>query len=385
MIPIDAIVDAFIDANILIIVAFCLWSAARLACRPLGLDKAPALQLKLLNGVFVAVAASPLLILAHGQLQSSGLAQVNVNLSDMIVSHYLSGGFDMNASQFERAITFRETLTQNIASAAGWLAFALIAAVCAGLAVGLGRLTYSMICLGRIVARSYAWRSNGQLRLRLSDTTLVPFSTRGLRNYYVVLPSHMLTKPQELRVSLAHEFQHLRQGDIEWEFLLEALKPVFFLNPAFHAWKRQVEALRELSCDSAVLSRGRITARQYCDTLLSICQQSLRRDRLFVVAVPKVTLVTAERGAARLGRPSALERRLTALLDTPRLRHTGLRHPRLLAAAFALPLIAAVMLTALAIQQPGDWSQDRLMLSTVVNLERLDEINRLTEAGRVRN
>ncbi len=62
---------------------------------------------------------------------------------------------------------------------------------------------------------------------------------------------------------LAHEFQHLRQGDIEWEILLEALKPIFFLNPAFHAWKRQVEKLRELSCDSQVLTRGRIGVCDY--------------------------------------------------------------------------------------------------------------------------
>ena len=44
-----------------------------------------------------------------------------------------------------------------------------------------------------------------------------------------------------------------------------------------------------------------------------------------------------------------------------------------------------VALTTLAIQRPGDWSQDRLMLSTVVNLERLDEINRLSTFGRIRN
>ncbi len=50
-----------------------------------------------------------------------------------------------------------------------------------------------------------------------------------------------LARRTNLAVSLAHEFQHLRQGDIEWEILLEAIKPIFFLNPAFHGgsarWK----------------------------------------------------------------------------------------------------------------------------------------------------
>ncbi|CAN0584149.1 unnamed protein product, partial [Ectocarpus sp. 12 AP-2014] len=124
----------------------------------------------------------------------------------------------------------------------------------------------------------------------------------------------------------------------------------------------------------------RIGVRDYCETLLSVCQQTLRRDRAFVIAVPKVTLVTADRSALRDGKASFLEHRITSLLDASRLSH-----PHLVTFSIGLPLIAAILFTALAIQKPGDWSQDRLMLSTVVNLERLDEINRLSTFGRVRN
>ena len=174
--------------------------------------------------------------------------------------------------------------------------------------------------------------------------------------------------------------QHVRQGDLEWEITLEALKPFFFLNPAYHAWKRRVEDLRELSCDGEVLARGRVNARRYCDTLLSVCQTALRRDRAFVIAVPKVTLVTADRSNFRDGQISQLEHRITTLLEGRRIRH-----PKLIYAAVVLPLVAAIVLTALAIQRPADWSQDRLTLSTVVNLERLAEINRLSTFGRLRN
>jgi len=195
-----------------------------------------------------------------------------------------------------------------------------------------------------------------------------------------VIPTHMLTSTDELKVSLAHEFQHIRQGDLEWEILLEALKPLFFLNPAFHAWKRRVEDLRELACDSEVLKRGRVDIRAYCDTLLAVCQKTLRKDRAFVIAVPKVTLVTADRATLRPSKPSFLEQRITSLLDMPRLAHQ-----RLIYAAILLPLTAAIVLTSLSIQRPADWSQDRLMLSTVVNLERLDKINQLSTFGRIRN
>ncbi len=381
MIPGDAIVDAFIDANILLVLAYALWLMARFALDRTGLKNAHITQLKLLNGIFLAIAFSPFLVIALRMLQGSGyVAPLNVNLTDMVVSYYLNGGIDMKASEFERLLSLRDTFTLNLLHAAGWMAQVLIAAFLGGLAIGTVRLIYSMFCLRKIVAGSYAWRSFGRIRVRLSDRTLVPFSTRGLRNYYIVLPSHMLAQKTEMKISLAHEFQHLRQGDIEWEIVLEALKPFFFLNPAFHRWKAQVEDLRELSCDSQVLSRGRVSVRDYCDTLLSVCQKTLRRDRAFVIAVPKVTLVTADRSAHRDGKVSFLERRVTSMLD-----HKRLRYQKLVLAAVAAPLVCTILLAAVAIQRPGDWSYDRLMLSTVVNLERLDEINRLSTFGRIRN
>lgn len=377
----ETLIDAFVNANILICVAFALWFVVRTLLRGLGLAHAYDTQLRLLNAVFLAIVCAPLIAVGYRAVQSAGMTPTfNVNLSDLVVAYYLNGGFEMNSSDFEGLILMRDTFTLNLLSGAGIVAKLVILAFLLGFVVGLTRLVYSVICLWRIVRCSYAWRSIGRIRIRLSDRTLVPFSTRGLRAYYVVVPSHLLGDPQALKVSLAHEFQHIRQGDLEWEILLEALKPVFFLNPVYHAWKRQVESLRELNCDMQVLSRGRIDIRSYCETLLSICQNTLRRDRSFVLAVPKVTLVTADRSSVFGNRPSFLERRILSLLDLKKLRFE-----RLLFASLAVPVLAAIVVTSIAIQRPGDWSHDRLMLSTVVNLDRMDEINRLSAFGRVRN
>ncbi|MEM7632164.1 MAG: M56 family metallopeptidase [Pseudomonadota bacterium] len=377
----EALLDAFVNANILICMAFVLWIAVRaLMCR-VGLRHAYGTQLRLLNTVFVVVVCAPVLALGYGMLKGAGVAgQVNVNLSDLVVSYYLNGGFEMKASEFEGLILARDTFILNVLTGAGIVAQAAIFVFLAGFVVGLVRLAYSFHCLRRIVVQSYRWRSIGRMRLHVSDRTLVPFSTRGWRRYYVVIPSHMLAAPDELRVALAHELQHIRQGDLEWEIVLEALKPLFFLNPAYHAWKRQVEALREFNCDSQVLSKGRIDARAYCDTLLSVCQKTLRRDRSFVISVPKVTLVTADRGSLIRGKRSFLERRILSVLEMRQMAYE-----RLVFAALVVPLVAVVALTTLAIQRPGDWSQDRLMLSTVVNLDRLNEINRLSTFGRIRD
>ena len=381
MIAGEALLDTFINANILICIAFLLWRLVRQVVQRTRFRHADGPQLRVLNTIFQVIVAAPLIALAFTTLQGAGVAKgVSLNLSDRVVAYYLNGGFEMKASEFEGLVHARDTFILNVLTGAGLLAQAAIAAFMVGFALGVLRLAYSMICLFRIVASSYAWRDFGRVRLRLSDRTLVPFSTRGLWHHYVVIPSHMLTEGDELKVALAHEFQHIRQGDLEWEILLEALKPIFFLNPAYHAWKRQVEELREFNCDSAVLSRGRIDVRAYCDTLLSVCQKTLRRDRAFVIAVPKVTLVTADRATFRNEKMSLLEHRIHSLLDR---RH--IRFERLVFMAIAAPLVAALILTTLAIQRPGDWSHDRLMLSTVVNLERLDEINRLSTFGRVRN
>jgi beta-lactamase regulating signal transducer with metallopeptidase domain len=381
MILADTIFNAFLNANILFVVAYMLWRAARFVLDRLGLKHAHETQLKLLNTIFLLIVFSPFLIFGITAIQSIVLGrEVTANLSDIVVSSYLNGGFEMRATELERLLSLRNTITADIMDAGSWFAWIVIATFCTGLIFGTVRLIYSMSCLRKIVSASYAWRNFGRLRIRLSDRTLVPFSTRGLRYYYIVLPSHMLGSAEELKVSLAHEFQHLRQGDIEWEIILEALKPLFFLNPAYHAWKRQVESLRELACDSQVLTRGLVGVKAYCDTLLSVCQKSLRHDRAFVLAIPKVTLVTADRSALYDGKMSFLEQRIITLLDAQKLSH-----PKLVYTAMILPLMAAIILTAIAIQKPSDWSQDRLMLSTVVNLERLEEINRLSTFSRLRN
>ncbi len=377
----EVLLDAFINANILICVAFALWFALRGVMWGVGLKHAYSTQIRLLNTVFLTVLSAPLIVAGFNALQKTGVTPaVKVNLSDIALSYYLKGGIAMKATDFEGLMQLRDTFLLNILAGAGLVSKVLIAAFFVGLIIGLTRLVYSMFCLWRIVSGSYHWREIGRVKLRLSDRTLVPFSTRGLWSYYVVIPSHMLGQSDEMRVTLAHEFQHIRQGDLEWEIVLEALKPLFFLNPAYHAWKRQVEALREFNCDSQVLSKGRINAKVYCDTLLSICQKTLRRDRSFVIAVPKVTLVTADRSSLIKGKRSFLERRILSVLNLKRLPYE-----RLLFAALAVPLFTAMALTSVAIQRPGDWSHDRLMLSTVVNLERLDEINRLSTFGRIRN
>jgi len=114
MIPGSALLDTFINTNILLCVAYALWYLARTALNQVGLKHAYAAKLKLLNGVFLAIVFAPLAVLAIRSLQSTGLATgVNVNLSDIVVSHYLAGGFDMPATEFQNLIMIRCATTMS--------------------------------------------------------------------------------------------------------------------------------------------------------------------------------------------------------------------------------------------------------------------------------
>ncbi|MCF6321439.1 MAG: M56 family metallopeptidase [Rhizobiaceae bacterium] len=374
MITIDAIFDAYINVNILLIVVFGLWCIARMLLRPLGMIHAYTTQLRLLNGVFLAVAISPFLFLLLGPLSKLGAVTplFTVNLSDIVVAQYLQGNFDMKPAMLEEFLGFRSRLASDVLELnSNWGIF-ILGFILAGAALFSARLIISIYALRRIISHSHVWHRFGNLRLLISDTVHVPFSTRTLNRRYVVIPSSMLTNVKDLRIAIGHEFQHMRQYDLEWEIALELLRPIFFWNPAYYLWKRQVEQLRELSCDQRVLARKRYDAKDYCACLLHVCQNSLEKRRLLAIALPKVALI--QMNGALFGRNPAmlLRQRVVSLLEG-----NVEKYPKTIFLALMIPLLAVVTISAIAIQRPDDWSQDRIMLSTIVNLERLAKRNSL--------
>ena len=92
----ETLLNVFIDTNILILLAYGLWVLIRAAMRRTRLEHAYGAQLGLLNAVFLAIVAAPILSAGFAMIQNAGLAtSVNLNLSDMAVAYYLNGGFEM--------------------------------------------------------------------------------------------------------------------------------------------------------------------------------------------------------------------------------------------------------------------------------------------------
>jgi hypothetical protein len=369
MINASTLLDAYVDVNLLLAFVCVLCFVCGRALDMAGLAHAVTARLKLLRAVLLAVILSPVFVALLALVSRAGYVAPNhgVNVADFIVAQYLQGRFEMNASALEGLLGIRSHLAEAAFSPAGRL---VLWALAAGVLISLLRLGWSVLKLHRIIADSYVWRHSGRLELRVSDLVAVPFSTRGLRTRIVVLPSAMLAREGDLRIALGHELQHLRQGDVEWEMVMELIRPFLFWNPAFYIWRRHVEELRELSCDRQVLARRGYDVAAYCECLLRVCHDGIRRHRLLAVEMPIVALVRPENRLFGGRSAMLLKRRMMSVIEG-----RSERHPQLIFAALAAPALAVTLLASVAIQKPGDWSQDRIMLSTIVNLERLAAVN----------
>lgn len=358
----DALLNAFLEANLLLMVGYLLWRGVRFLMERFGYQAAYASHLRAATLVLAGVAVCPLLVGVVSILRDVGMIGVLPTLSDIAVARFLAGDIAMSAEQFEALMAFREVKLRDFVSLSGPLSWGVLCLFVGGALYSLMRLLQSYRALSALMSESHLWRRFGQLDLLVSDRISVPFSTRGLTRCYIVIPSVLVERSADLQMVMRHELQHFRQGDVAWEIGMELIRPVFFWNPAFRLWKREVETLRELACDQRLVERGRVDLASYCACLLRVCRENAAARQQ---ALPVVPFLDAGRGAF-------LRRRLEAVVDGKGLAARGF-----LPGLVALPVIGVVGFLALAIQPGADWSQDRLMLSTIVNLERLDARNTL--------
>ena len=354
------VLDFIVDANVVFFVAFGLWALTQYALSKSRWRNDYALQLRLLRIVFLCVVISPALSYLSMKIGHAFGGTASLTASDLVVAAYLRGDISMPAVQFEAILNTRSRLFDSVlAGDMPWLT-ALIAAIAVGALVLVVQALWTMVHINRLVSKGYVWRSTRTTDVRLSDTITIPFAVRGPFRRHVVLPSNLILRPKEMRVVLAHEFEHLRQGDVEWELIFELLKPFLYWNPVFLLWKRSFARLREFSCDRAVLQTRKISPREYADCLLRFCGQKMEGPRVERMNVGLVR--TNSRSARR-----ALEQRVLALQRVP--EHHASRFVLWWATGV---LVLGIFLAAASVRDPGDWSHDRLMLSTVVNLERME-------------
>ncbi|XDA99005.1 M56 family metallopeptidase [Sulfitobacter sp. LCG007] len=324
------------------------------------------LQLKLLKTMLCITLLSPLLAYVGAMLSARFAPDTPLTLGDLAVAAFLRGDVALSATQFEQVLGLRDRFMDGLTGTQAPLWVTVLLSVLAIVALALsGRALLSLWHLRRSIRGSYLWRRTAGCEIRVSDTADIPFASRGVIRRYVVLPSRLMTDPAGLRIVLAHELQHLRRGDVEWEFAFGFLRPLLFWNPAFALWKHNFDHLRELGCDQAVMASGRISPRAYANCLLDFCARGANGPTTRIMTVALV------RPGARRSR-RMLERRILAICNLPSRTRSGGLLP--FAAVFFLSV--GGVLAAASVRPPADWSHDRLMLSAIANLERLEAINR---------
>ncbi|WP_299950219.1 M56 family metallopeptidase [uncultured Ruegeria sp.] len=362
MTAVKPVLDAFLEFNIVLGLSALIWLAARAALGRTSMRHGFVAQLRSLKTLCICVVLSPVLALGVSTIAGQVWPGRAVALSDIAVAAYLRGDIAMPAAQFEALLNSRERWIDHVLS--GNNAFVTYASIALALisAMLAVRVMRDAWAIRKAVKSSFLWRRSLNVDIRLSDRVTVPFAVRGLRRRHVVLPSHLLNAPAELRFVLVHEFQHIRARDVEWELGFELLRPVLFWNPAYLVLKHQFDRLRELACDQSVVSRKGINVKDYTTCLLDYCARSVALSNPRVLHVALVNGTKAKH---------VLRQRVVALTEAP------ITKAHLPAAFLGMTLTLATVLAigSASIRQTQDWSHDRLMLSTVVNLERLEARN----------
>lgn len=372
MIQAETILTSYIDINLLMAGSALIWFIGRQIIKHSDIARAFASQLHLVKTLLLVTFLFPIFLTLYSYYFASA-SPVPVTLSELVLAQYLQGNIEINPSFLESVLTFR----QNVMTQLSDPNHAFITMVMyGGLATAffmVARALLTMHKLSRILSESHEWRTSGRLKLMLADRIRIPFSTRTWRYHYVVLPSAMLGNQIDMKVSVAHELQHLRQRDVDWEFIFAILTPVFFWNPAFHYFKREIEELRELSCDQNVLNRGFLSAREYCECLIRVCDGRFKRNNLFRLRVPEVALIQTRSGLFTKRPKKLLKNRLLSAVTGG---DGGVSRARIVLIAVMMVGLAGAL--SFTVQKPAEWSHDRLMLSTIINLERLEKRNQFS-------
>jgi beta-lactamase regulating signal transducer with metallopeptidase domain len=209
------------------------------------------------------------------------------------------------------------------------------------LLVGLGRLTWlasrseqlrhgPWIDLAEDIARRYGLRRPVVLLQSNHPTMLV---TWGWLRPKVILPAGARDwTPERARVVLCHELAHIRRGDWAAQMTAELLRSLYWFNPLVWIASRRLRRESEQACDDEVLNLG-VDGPEYAGHLLDLARAARRHRRRLLPDVPAPAML----------RPSSLERRISAMLDTRLNRHAATRRAR---AATVAGLLGLTMLIA---------------------------------------
>lgn len=361
----DSLVNFILDANIAILIAAVAVMVSERALHFLGYARSYKIRLRLVMVSVYILALVPLFLFF-----AAGAAGPQIpSFSDMLVSQYLKGNIAMAATDFDSLLSLRQRAVQMVSDGSNLWLLGVALLLLAATVSRAGYVVFSCLRVRKIVRNGVAVKRIGRVRVIVSDEIHVPFSTRSLFSYYVVLPQSMLMDAGLQKISLGHELQHIRQKDINCEIAATLVSPLFVLNPAFWYLVRKVRSLREFTCDFAYLRKSRCTPRNYAKGLVRVAETAFVKQSGRAVYAFSVPLVGRNRLFSRSAK-SGLQDRIMVIAEGE-----GDSPGRILAGALVVTVFAILHFGITAMQPSRGWSYDRIMVSSVANLERLNLLN----------
>lgn len=366
----EQFLNFLIDANLLILVATAAFLSVEACLVAFGHRRSYATRLWLLSGSLGFALLLPLL--------PYGIAAAKISVphvSDLLISQYLKGNISISAVNFDTLLSARTATIQALHSGSSPWVTGIAALVVTAV---VGRLVYILINVVRItgaVRNGCCIRSTGRVKIIVSSEIDVPFSTRGLRVFYVVVPQGLTVDAKTMAIAIGHELQHIRQRDITVEVVLALVSPLFVLNPGFWLLSQKLRKLREHTCDEAFLKRSHHGARDYAKALLMVAKQAAQSRRFSRIGSLSVPFIGRNLPFSKTTK-SALLDRVLAVADGE-----AERPSKVLASGLLLVAAAIMVFGAAAFSPTTGWSHDRIMISSVANLERLSLRNTSNASG----
>jgi membrane-bound lytic murein transglycosylase D len=152
------------------------------------------------------------------------------------------------------------------------------------LLLGVVRISQDLYRLMIIRKAAYLIRKCGSVSIYASDQIQVPFSYWLPGQANIIIPTKLLGKDTDFRITLIHEIQHHRNGDTKWVYGIWLLISICIFNPCIHIWNRLISELQEFACDEALVDRRKIDSQAYARCLLEAAKSALNRKRAPVCA-----------------------------------------------------------------------------------------------------
>lgn len=247
----------YLKFNLLLALAWLLWRGTKQAARLLKLDISHQRTLRMARGLFLGVLAVPALMLL---------------LSDLLQGLWSTGASPLDAGMLAVTANLDSRLAQPLPVAGMDVATGLwvMLALTGLLGFAAYRLLRHWWALRRLTDRAMVWKSLHGVQILLSEDAEAPFSTRVTGRSLVVMPYSLIDSFDTFRIAVSHELQHLRNGDLNWVLVMEAIRLGCCWNPAAWLWQYEFDTLQEYACDEALLGRRQLQVRQYGNCLLEV-------------------------------------------------------------------------------------------------------------------